>query len=65
MYEDAVELVAKFEVQPSKSCNARKQRRREHFPADTPCHLSVLEEGDVSAIRGPLAAGNEYKTVSG
>ena len=37
LYEDAVELAAKFEVQPSKSCNARKQRHREHFPADNPC----------------------------
>jgi len=37
LYEDAVELAAKFEVQPSKPGNAGKQRRREHFPADTPC----------------------------
>ena len=45
LYEDAVELAVKFEVRPSKPCNARKQRHRKH--------LSVLEEGDVSAIRGP------------
>ena len=37
LYEDAVELAAKFEVQPCKPRNARKQRHREHFPADTPC----------------------------
>ena len=37
LYKDAMELAAKFEVQPSRPRNAGKQRHREHIPADTPC----------------------------
>ena len=61
LYEGAVELAVKFEVQPSKSRNAGKVTVKTFLL--TP--LSVLEEGDVPIIHGPLAAGNKHMTVSG
>ena len=62
LYDSAVDLAAKFDVDASKPRNAGRQRHRENVPADTP---SQLEARNVSAIRGSPAAGTKRPALSG
>ena len=61
IYEGAVELAAKLEVQPSKACWKTKRPRK----CSCWCPLSVLEDGNSPIIHGPLAVGNEHTTDRG